>query len=213
MAEQEGVIKYKLDFSTQPLVIDDAILREVNAARDAMCREGLIGVDTARYGGLGFGNLSVRGIAPDQGELLISGSQTGHLAELTASDVACVTGSDSQRNVLCAKGLTVPSSESMTHAVLYQCDAAIDAIIHVHSPDIWYHGAALGLPATAADIMYGTPEMASAVVRLVSDAKRGKMPITFFMRGHQDGVIAAGENLAQCVLVLRQLLKRAQELN
>jgi ribulose-5-phosphate 4-epimerase/fuculose-1-phosphate aldolase len=213
VAEQEGVIKYKLDFSLQPLVVDDAILRDVNAARDAMCREGLIGVDAARYGGLGFGNLSLRCAAPDQGELLISGSQTGHLAELTASDVACVTGSDSKRNLLHAKGLTVPSSESMTHAVLYQSDASIDAIIHVHSPDIWYHGAALGLPATASEIVYGTPQMARAVALLASDARRGKMPMTFTMRGHQDGVIAAGENLAQCVVALRQLLKRARELD
>ena len=213
MAEQEGVIKYKLDFTTQSLVIDDAILREINAARDVMCREGLIGADASRYGGLGFGNLSVRYGAPAKGELLISGSQTGHLAELTASDIACVTGSDSQHNVLEAKGLTVPSSESMTHAVLYQSDASIDAIIHVHSPDIWYHGAALGLPATASEIVYGTPQMARAVALLASDARRGKMPMTFTMRGHQDGVIAAGENLAQCVLALRQLLKRARELN
>ena len=60
------------------------------------------------------------------------------------------------------------------------------------------------------------------VLRLVGEALAQQPPegapegarvLERVLRGHQDGVIAAGENLAQCVLALRQLLKRARELN
>ena len=56
---REGVIKFDLDYREGPPVSAD-YLTELNAWRTIFCRLGLLGQDPARYGGLGFGNLSRR---------------------------------------------------------------------------------------------------------------------------------------------------------
>jgi len=212
-AEIEGVIKYQLNFLERPLAMDAEILRQLNEARKQMLDEGLIGADENRYGGLGFGNLSLRCNTTQCSRFFISGSQTGHLQTLSESDLAYVTGCDNRHNTVNAEGQCKPSSESMTHGVIYQSCLAINAVIHVHSPDIWYHSAALGLPDTAGDIAYGTPEMAASVSALVTRHSRHELPLVFTMRGHVDGVVAGGENLRQCARALHQFRVRAQELN
>ena len=74
MIEREGVIKYSLEF-TDGVVAETASLSVLDAWRSIFKDTGLLGEDPGRYGGYGFGNLSVR---TDRG-FLITGSQTGIL--------------------------------------------------------------------------------------------------------------------------------------
>ena len=71
MTEREGVIKYSLDF-TEGVLGEPASLEVLNAWRSIFKDTGLLGEDPGRYGGYGFGNLSVR---TERG-FLITGSQT-----------------------------------------------------------------------------------------------------------------------------------------
>ena len=75
MTEREGVIKYSLDF-TDGVLGEPASLDVLDAWRSIFKDTGLLGEDPGRYGGYGFGNLSVR---TDRG-FLITGSQTGNLS-------------------------------------------------------------------------------------------------------------------------------------
>ena len=79
----------------------------------------------------------------------------------------------------------------MTHGTVYALDAGVQWVIHAHSPHIWRHAEALGLPLTAADVPYGSPELAAEVERLFRDTEVAALGI-FAMAGHEDGIVAFG---------------------
>lgn len=206
--EQEGVIKYRLEFQHRKLEVDPVALRSFNTCRTRLKHAGLIGQDPLRYDGFGFGNISFRAPEP-AGQFFISGTQTGEITTLSADQLACVGDVDVRQNHLWAWGATEPSSEAMTHAVIYHLDRAFNAVVHVHSPDIWYHCDALNLASTSADIEYGTPELAEAVRLLCQSLQISGLPLVFVMKGHQDGVVAAGASLETCTDTLLSLMADA----
>lgn len=206
MHESEGVIKYQLHFETAELP-SFVFLAEINAWRTIFLKLALIGQDDDRYEGLGFGNISRR-IAPGSPEFIITGTQTGHLQSLESGDYARVTEAHAETNTLFAQGETKPSSEALTHAGLYQLHPGINAVIHVHSPDIWRNTQALHLPHTPPHIAYGTPEMADAVARLYVCENWQKTGF-FSLLGHEDGVIAFGSTLAEAATQMIEVLARA----
>ncbi|MFT5718996.1 MAG: hypothetical protein ACJAWS_000844 [Oleiphilaceae bacterium] len=213
MVEKEGVIKYSLDFQRKAICVNNCTLNNINACRAVMIEQGLLGQDDQRYGGYGFGNISTRSEQPNN-TFLITGSQTGHKHVLSNACLANITQIDIERNKLCAYGEVKPSSESMTHGVLYQQSNQIQAVVHVHSPDIWRDAENLNLALTPKEIPYGTPEMAFAVQQLCAKLMLGKtpLPILFVMKGHQDGVVAAGASLVQCTHALLDALQRSKQL-
>tara|TARA_R110001592_G_scaffold66617_4_gene204630 strand:- start:6666 stop:7373 length:708 start_codon:yes stop_codon:yes gene_type:complete len=216
--EQEGVIKYQLQFKEQALsenlLIDklsdnnslEALLNELNLSRNILKERGLIGQDPCRYGGDGFGNISVRIHGRN---FLISGSQTGHIETLSLGDVALVDGFNIETNFLAAYGLTKPSSESMTHGVCFQAFADIGAVVHVHSPDIWQAIDSLNLPFTDHAIPYGTPRMAQAVNDILLANHHYSRSTIFAMKGHEDGIVVVGENLNSCTSSLLDCLNES----
>lgn len=203
---QEGVIQYQLDFVTDH-DIDCPQFAELNAWRSYLHRLGFIGQDPGRYGGLGYGNLSHR---VEQEAFVISGTQTGHLPLLCREHYVLVEETDIQRNRIRARGPLPPSSEALTHAALYQACAAIQAVIHVHSPLLWQRASKLDMQMTPENITYGTPAMADTVQCLVNDA--GEPDGIIAMQGHEDGIIvygidveSAGARILKAVLDAHQL--------
>ena len=211
MKKEEGVIKFQLDFTpAEPLPL--AQLRQINAWRKITYLLQLIGQDSDRYGGYGFGNLSRRlepFDAPEtQRRFVISGTQTGGLADLTEQHYSLVTAYYPDQNRLVAEGPIRPSSESLTHGTIYDLDQELRWVIHAHSPHIWRRAAALELPTTDAAVSYGTPEMAAEVRRLFAHTDVRKRFI-FAMGGHQDGVISFGRTVAQAGNVMLTYLAQA----
>ncbi len=208
--EQEGVVKFELRFTPAPPVAPDWV-RELSAWRRILHLTGLVGRDPQRYGGVGYGNVSRRLPAAHAGaqpRFLISGTQTGHLPVLDAGHYATVLACHPEGNRIVAEGPVHPSSEAMTHGVLYALDEAVQYVMHVHSPEIWRHARALGLPATPADVAYGTPAMAEAVRRLLRDGPARERSI-FAMAGHEDGIIAFGRSAEEAGQILLRHLARA----
>ncbi len=194
LMQEEGVIKFELEFTTAtPVPLEE--LRELNAWRSILWQLALIGQDPQRYGGYGFGNVSQRlapfDAEPEQRAFVISGTQTGGLAILDASGYCSVTQHDLRRNRVVAAGPVRPSSESLTHAMIYAEDAGIRVILHVHSPDIWRHADSLQLPVTDPAVAYGTPAMALEVGRLFRETDVRDKGL-FSMGGHEDGIVAFG---------------------
>jgi hypothetical protein len=209
--EQEGVIKFDLQYSAQArLPVADTAVLALNGWRTICRKLGLIGQDPARYDGYGFGNISQRIGSGNQ--FLISGTQTGQLARLTRDDFALVTACDPPQNRVWAVGPVKPSSESMTHAILYALDMAIGAVIHVHSPEIWHTAVDLDLPQTAPDVPYGTPAMSAEVQHLFATTAVGTKGI-FSMGGHEDGVVAFGDTLDTAGTILISTLVQADMLS
>jgi hypothetical protein len=206
--QTEGVIKYHLDFTPGPSLPRET-LAELIAWQRIVHRLGLLGRDPARYGGLAYGNLSRR-LA--DGGFAISASQTGDRDAPTPADYARVDAWDCAHNRIVAGGPAKPSSESLTHAALYDADPAIGCVLHVHSPVIWENRKRLGLAGTAADVAYGTPAMAAEVARLYSESGLAGHGV-LAMGGHQDGVLSFGPDPDGAGGEMMLLLRRALSLD
>jgi len=206
MKEQEGVIKYQLEHTEKPIV-EKISLSEINSWRTIIFRLGLIGQDPERYGNLGFGNISQR-LDYQSSQFIISSSQTGHIEHLSNEHYCLVTKADPQKNWIQSCGLYKPSSESLTHASIYAQDGNIQAVIHVHSPEIWNNTAALNLPHISADIPYGTVEMAIAVEQLFQSGDLQRTSL-FTMLGHEDGVVSFGVSTQEAAWELIKCLSLA----
>lgn len=202
-APAEGVIKFNLNWHRHPLAELD--VHGLNGWRRVLTRLGLLGQDPHRYQGLGFGNLSQK---TAQG-FIITGSQTGALEHLQPAHFSEVTGWKLEGNRIDARGLARPSSESLTHAAVYQVDPGIGCVFHVHSPDIWQMSDKLGLASTAAEVDYGSAAMAGAVKAIVS-AGPGKGLLA--MKGHEDGIVAWGGTLSETGGLLVDALSKAYQM-
>jgi len=206
MKEQEGVIKYHLEHTQKP-INEKLSLSEINAWRTIIFRLGLIGQDPERYDNLGFGNISQR-LNSQGSQFIISGSQTGHIEHLSPEHYCLVVKADPRKNRIQSCGLCKPSSESLTHASIYDQDCNIQSVIHVHSPEIWNHTAALNLSHISADIYYGTVEMAIAVEQLFQSGNLQQTSL-FTMLGHEDGVVSFGKNMQEAAWELIKYLAMA----
>lgn len=195
----EGYIKFDCHRAKIPLTIPEPYFSELNYWRDQLYSLGLIG---AYPDGIGYGNISVRdGYSR---EFWITGSATGNLAKLSKENYARVTDFDLANNRVWCWGDTKASSESMSHAVLYYCDQRIKAVVHVHHAALWKH-LMFKVPTTAADIPYGTYEMAKAVQKLYKTTDLPEQKI-LVMAGHEEGIITFGESLAAATkLIINQL--------
>ena len=203
MTEQEGVIKYRLDHSSQSLA-DTICISEINAWRSIFYKLEIIGQIEGRYDGYGFGNISQRlNLANSkQVQFLITGTQTGNFASLSKQHYCNVISANPDKNTIKSEGSTKPSSEALTHASIYQSNTEIQAVIHVHCPEIWNNTKKLNLPFTAKDIPYGTPQMATEVYRLLQQQNIIEKGICS-MLGHKDGVFSFSssmENAAWSIL-------------
>ena len=191
---EEGAIKFNLQYIIADLP-DTVSLDELNRWRNKLWEKKLIGQDPGRYDGYGYGNVSqrihTRQSARGQRAFVISGTQTGHLDSLDREHYTLVESYDTGRNTVVARGAVKPSSESLTHGMIYDMDERIHVVMHVHSPAIWRNATILGIPATDAGFAYGTPGMAREVERLFNESDVGDKRI-LSMGGHLDGIVSFG---------------------
>jgi L-ribulose-5-phosphate 4-epimerase len=183
----EGVIKFNCNW--QPGELPESIhCTELLQTRNELFRLGLIGYDAAEK--VGFGNISSR-IKGNQ--FIISGTQTGHIPILTKTQLSLVSETIIATNTVYCSGPSKASSESMTHAAIYQLIPAASAVIHIHHNGMWQK-LKHQLPTTKADIGYGTQAMANEIERLLkeNDLLTHRLLI---MAGHQDGIISFGETM------------------
>ncbi len=210
LENREGVIKFQLEFQKGPAPKEE-LLQELNAWRCIFRDLGLIGQDPERYEGYGFGNLSRR--LPDQhsSSFIISGTQTGHLKSLLPEHYATVYECDPSANQLHASGQIKPSSEALSHGVLYRSNPEILWVMHLHCPNIFRQHKQLNLPCTNPSAAYGTPEMATEIQRLANNHTDSSASL-LVMGGHQDGVLAYGSEASEVgILVVRTVALALQK--
>ena len=169
---------------------------ELNEYRRKLLELGMIGVDA---NGVGFGILIIRDGATSR--FYITGSGTAGISELMPSNYARVVAYDFAKNWLRCEGSTVASSESLTHAAVYESEPTVFSEIHGHDVKLWASLLEEEAPATQKEVEYGTPEMAYAVRNLlkVREVKRRKI---FVMAGHEGGVVAFGKDVREAFRLL-----------
>ena len=162
-------------------------LARLNEWRRKLCELHLLGLDS---NGIGFGNLSVRD--GETSNFYVTASATGGLPELTFAHCVRVVAYDLEKNSVHYEGCAIPSSESLSHAAIYQSDPTACAVIHCHDSVLW-ETLLDCVPTTSQTAAYGTSQMANEIIRLfnVTDVRTRKI---FLMAGHQGGIVAFGEN-------------------
>lgn len=206
----EGVTQFKASHSTRALNPQECTpLAPLLKWREIFIRLEMVGGENPdRYQGLGFGNLSGR--LSTQG-FLITGSQTGHLPSMSREDFAVVTQCYPQSNHVVSHGIRAPSSEAMTHGILYKLDPEIFWVFHVHSPEIWLKRHLLKLPCTSPEVGYGTPEMALEVASLLGASSTCSQRI-IAMGGHEDGLLCFSADADRCGQALLDLHQHTREI-
>jgi len=188
--DAEGTIQFAYGLGAPiDFELPEPLFATLRAWRRVLCKLELVGRDPERYGGLGFGNLSVR--EPDQPtRFIITASQTSGARDLYRSDLVRIMACSLDRFWVEAEGSKPPSSETLSHAMIYAADPRVDCVLHAHSPVLWRRAADLGLACTAPDVPYGSPAMAAAVAELLG--RDHDRPLVFITDGHEDGVFACG---------------------
>lgn len=197
----EGYIKFNCIWDPKEFDFPDHMYAKLETARRQLYNLGLIGMYT---NGIGFGNISARG--QELGTFIISGSATGRLSVLKQSDYSKVTNNNNSNNTLYCSGLTKASSESLTHAAVYEALPEVGAVIHVHCLWLW-EKLLKQYPATSIEIEYGTPEMARSIGKLASEVA-GNEDKCIVMGGHQEGIVVFGGDLAEATAQIINLYNR-----
>jgi ribulose-5-phosphate 4-epimerase/fuculose-1-phosphate aldolase len=193
--DEKGIIKFECIHQFTELY-KSIELDKLIEHRNLACQKGYIGVYP---NGIGFGNISTR----KNNEFLISGSATGMITKASEKHFSLVTKWDANNNKLWCNGPVKASSESLTHAVIYDRLPMVNAILHIHSNELWkkyYHL----LPSTSAEIEYGTPEMPKAVENLMK-SKNFKDKGVFLMKGHQDGIVTFANTIKKTLSLISEL--------
>lgn len=201
MTIDEGYVKYRSTW-IEASAPDPGAAAELETWRRPLFDAGLIGHYEEL--GVGFGNLSIRCGGP--GQFLISGTQTGHMAQTNENHYSLVTAYDIDANSLRCMGPVQASSEAMTHAAIYELDTRIGAVAHVHSRSLWQR-LINRLPTTDPDVAYGTPRMAREFRRLYEESgfRRSGLAV---MAGHEEGLVSIGGTLQEAVQKMIALSER-----
>jgi L-ribulose-5-phosphate 4-epimerase len=190
---EEGYVKFNCNWIPSNNIPVDKVAA-LNVWREVMYSKRLIGIYPD---GIGFGNISMR---CDGNTFLISGTATGGISRLNESHYSLVNEYDLAANSVTCVGPIKASSESLTHAMIYECSPGTNAVIHVHSLELWkrllHH-----VPTTTEHISYGTPAMANEMKRLFDETDLGKEKI-IVMAGHMEGVISFGKHLEEAGSIL-----------
>ncbi len=184
---EEGYIKYQCIWDDSSIEIPTPMLKSLNLLRRKLIDLSLLG---AYENGIGYGNISSRN---DVATFFITGSATGGKAILDPDDYALVKNWQFHKNQLSCTGKTKASSESLTHAAIYESSSEIRSVVHVHSREMWDQYVNK-LPTSLAKVGFGTPEMAYEIKRLLANKDNLEKGIVI-MGGHREGILTFGRSL------------------
>jgi ribulose-5-phosphate 4-epimerase/fuculose-1-phosphate aldolase len=197
---EDGVIKYSLEFfESDP--IEWSLCNDIESIREDLYQLGLIGVYS---NGIGYGNISQL-VDSESGQFVITGTQTGDKDKLEAKDYALITNIDIDTFKTVSTGSTKPSSESITHAAIYQLDSSIGAVIHIHSESLWNFMLKSNKYIATSDVEYGSIEMVKDIVNIYSNKSALEYP-SFVMKGHFEGIVTFGTDLKEAQKVLYSIV-------
>jgi ribulose-5-phosphate 4-epimerase/fuculose-1-phosphate aldolase len=181
----EGYIKYSSEWVKTDIEIPDNYLKKINFYRSKLIDAELIGKIS---NGPGFGNISIRTL---QNQFIITGSDTGGIETLTKSHLSKVYNVNIDKNTVWSKGITIASSESMSHYAIYKVKPEINSVIHIHSNKLW-NELKNKYPVTNKKIAYGTPELALEIMDICNNNSDNRIIV---LGGHIDGILLFGKTI------------------
>jgi len=191
---KDGIIKYKCNLiEADP--ISESLIHELNEWRNELHKFGLIGFDSD---GIGYGNISQR--IEFTNEFIISGTQTGEIVNLDPKHYSHVTKYDIEKNSLTCNGKIKASSESLTHAIIYESLPEINCVIHIHNKEMW-ENLLFNELTTSPESTYGSVELVNEIRELLEqvEVKKNKVIV---LSGHEDGIFFFGESISDAGMAI-----------
>lgn len=197
----EGVIRFSLNWEEKELEQIDVSL-SFQQWRKWLYSMNWIGLTEDN---IGYGNLSIR---KEQG-FLITGSGTGAFDTLTKNQYAFVPSWNIEKNTVDCVGKIKASSESLSHAAVYEALPQMGAVIHIHDSEYWkLMVERVPLQTTTKNAEYGTVELAKEIKsRCLQNLESTGSVLA--LGGHEDGILAYAKTMNEAVLIL---LKQARSL-
>ena len=193
----DGVIKYTIEHLSDEAP-EFKKFEELERVRYELFTLGLIGEKQ----GIGYGNISLKDTQGDS--FFITATQTGNKELLGKEFYTYVEDYNFQTFRIFSKGPHKPSSEALSHAVIYSLDKNINGVIHIHSNALWKFMIEKKYLYTEAE--YGTKEMITEIQQLYKQND----PLThniFVMKGHQDGIICFAPTIEEAKKKLFHLMR------
>jgi len=193
----DGVIKYTVEHRST----DTPHFKrydKLEALRTRLFTLGLIG----EKDGIGYGNLSMR--QEGSKSFFITATQTGRMQALSPEYYTYIGDYDFSTFKVISQGTHKPSSEALSHAMIYAIYDSITTVIHIHSLALWKFMKAKNYLFTTAE--YGTAEMVEEIVGLY-DNLDPLLNNTFVMRGHEEGIITFGKSAEEAELALYSIMQ------
>ena len=193
----DGVIKYSIEHHTADTPVFSGY-EQLETLRTRLFTLGLIG----EKDGIGYGNLSMRD--DNTKSFFITATQTGRKQTLSREYYTYISDYDFSTFKVISKGTYKPSSEALSHAMIYAIDDGITTVIHIHSLALWKFMKNQNTLATTAE--YGTAEMVEEIAGLYKnlDPMRNN---AFVMKGHEEGIITFGRSVEEAELVLYNIMQ------
>ena len=193
----DGVIKYSIEHQTSATPLFSGY-EELEALRKRLFALGLIGEKE----GIGYGNLSMR--YEGSKSFFVTATQTGNMQSLTKEYYTYICDYEFDTFKIISQGAHKPSSEALSHAMIYAIDERINAVIHIHSLALWKFMKAQDALATTTE--YGTAEMIGEIAGLYDSLDPLKNN-AFVMKGHEEGIITFGRSVEEAELILYNIIK------
>ncbi len=193
----DGIIKYSIEHQKQETPLFSGY-EQLEALRTRLFTLGLIG----EKDGIGYGNLSMR--HEDSKSFFITATQTGREQTLSCEYYPYISDYDFSTFKVISQGTHKPSSEALSHAMIYAIDDRITTVIHIHSLALWKFMKDKNNLATTAE--YGTAEMVEEIAGLYTNLD----PIVnnaFVMKGHEEGIITFGRSSEEAELTLYSIMQ------
>jgi len=186
----EGIIKFKFECQNPHFLIPDLDFKTINPIRQLLKGKKYLG----QYpDGISYGNVSLRCSKEDA--FYITASDTGKLIHTTPTDYVKITNCDLNNNLCYYMGQSLPSSETLSHFIIYSYCPEAKAVIHIHDKTLW-DLLKNKVPTSHPDVEYGTIEMVNEIIFLLQNSALKEKKI-LVMGGHEDGLISFGDNLEE----------------
>jgi len=193
--QDKEYIKFRYEWNNQGFFFPEKSFEKINYWRNKLYEKNLIGaIDKF----IGFGNISLR--IDKTNQFIISGSATGLYENLNKLSYAKVIDFNIDNNFIRCVGGTKASSESLTHAAIYQNNQSINGIVHTHHKGLW-KALLHKKPTTSKKASFGTTELAREIENLVRKPETLKEKI-IILGGHEEGILTIGETLEEAVNTL-----------
>ena len=193
----DGVVKYTVEHQSADTPRFEGYDR-LEALRTRLFSLGFIG----EKDGIGYGNLSMR--HEGSSSFFITATQTGREYSLPREYYPYIRSYDFSHFKVISQGKHRPSSEALSHAMIYAIDERITTVIHIHSLALWQLMKERNDLSTTAE--YGTVQMVEEIAGLYTNLDP-MIHNAFVMKGHEEGIITFGRSVEEAESVLYTILQ------